>query len=390
MNEQRPDAPKICFIAAVPLSLTAFMAPHVGKLSRFCTIVLVASDEPVALAGLSGANVTFEPLTIRRAISPWHDLKALVGLFRTFRRHRFHGIQSITPKAGLLAMIAGRLVGVPVRIHWFTGQVWATRRGASRLLLKTLDRILAKCATHLLADSESQRAFLIAEGIVKPGDVSVLGSGSVCGVDTDRFRPDCDARARVRADLGIGGHAVVALFLGRLHRDKGVLELALAFAQVARQCPDLHLLFVGPDEGRARDAIVPVLRDVSSRTHFVEQTDAPESYMAAADMLVLPSHREGFGTTVIEAAACGLPAIGTRIYGLTDAIADGISGLLVSVGDVPALAAAIGRVATDDDLRRTMGRKARERVQREFQQADVAAAFVEFYAPLLGLSRTQR
>jgi glycosyltransferase involved in cell wall biosynthesis len=366
-------------VAAVPISLTAFMAPHVRALARTMDLTLVASAAPESGAMGPLTGVRFHQQPISRRVSVMADVRALVALWRFFRRERFDAVQSITPKAGLLTMIAGRFAGVPTRVHWFTGQVWATRSGAARLLLKGMDRLLAASATHLLADSVSQREFLEREGVVRPGRVTVLAEGSVCGVDTARFKPDPAARRDVRAASGIAADAVVALYLGRLNREKGLPELASAFGRVAPECPSLHLLVVGPDEGDMAESIRTAAGGASKRVHVAGETARPEAFMAAADFFVLPSHREGFGSSVIEAAACEVPAIATSIYGLTDAVADGESGVLVPVRDVVALAGAMRQLATEHDLRRRMGAAARLRVERLFTEERLTAALGAFY-----------
>ena len=376
-------------VAAVPLTLTAFMVPHIQILSRIHRITLVASSSDERMSGLVGPNVTFERLEISRLISIAADVRALVQLWRLFRHHQFDLVQSITPKAGLLTMVAGYLAGVPLRVHWFTGQVWATKRGARRWFLKMLDRVLAGCSTHLLADSASQRAFLEREGVVRSGQVVVLGHGSVCGVNTDRFRPDPMMRTKIRARVGLSGHAVVGLYLGRLNRDKGLPELAAAFAGAAETCPYLHLLVVGPDEGGIREFMSRTLTHVASRVHFVDFTSEAQCYMTASDFFVMPSHREGFGSTVIEAGACGIPSIGTKIYGLSDALVDGESGILVTVGDVSALSAAMLRLATDEDVRNDMGKTARQRVKQYFEQAHLTAALAAYYDQLFAQTRVR-
>ena len=330
-----------------------------------------------------GSGVTFVPLAIPRRIAIAGDIRALVGLWRLFRRERFDLVQSITPKAGLLAMVAAWAAGAPVRVHWFVGQVWATKRGVARWILKTLDRVTAGCSTHLLADSVSQRAFLVAERVAPEGQITVLGHGSVCGVDIERFHPDATARTRIRAQYGIPADAVVSLYLGRLNREKGLPELAEAAARAGRRCARLHLLIVGPDEGEMRESLEHTLAEMASRVTFVGFTPHPEAFMAAADIFLLPSHREGFGATVIEAAACGTPTIGTRIYGLTDAVADGETGMLVSVRDSTALADAIIRLVEDDRLRVAMGDAARRRVERCFTQAHLTTAAAAYYDRLL-------
>lgn len=375
MTSQRP---KVCFVAAVPISLSAFMAPHIRALAASRDVMLVASRPPEGLATVDGP-IRFRAVNIPRQISLVADLVALVELIRLFRRERFALVQSITPKAGLLAMVAARVAGVPVRIHWFTGQVWATRGGFSRTLLKSADRVTALCATHLLADSRSQRAFLEAEGLVSPGDVTVLGEGSVCGVDVERFRPDPAARAAVRQRLGIPEAAVVALFLGRLTKDKGIPELIEAFGIASAACPALRLLVVGPDEDGMGAMAEQLAAETRARLYLEGVTSRPEMFMAASDLLVLPSHREGFGSTVIEAAACGVPAIGTRIYGLTDAVVDGSTGLLIPVGEVAQLADALVRLTNDHAGRLAMGAAARERVDAHFAQSRLTRALITFH-----------
>lgn len=380
--------PRLCIVAAVPITFAAFMAPHVQTLSRKWHVTLVADADALEMAALCGPNVSFERVRISRHISFVRDIAALVALWRLFRRHRFDLVQSITPKAGLLAMMASRLAGVPIRVHWFTGQVWVTRKGAMRWLLKSLDCLLAVSATHLLADSQSQRTFLIEEGVVRGHEVNVLAHGSVNGVDLARFRPNASARTRIRTALGLADDVVMALFVGRFNRDKGVHELAAAFARAAAGCPLLYLVIVGPDEGQLREVAEAILGEARSRAHFVEYTAEPEAYMAAADFLLLPSYREGFGSVVIEAAACGLPAVATRIYGLVDAIADGESGLLVPVRDVDALTTAMVQLSSDHDGRVEMGRRARLRAERLFAQARLTAALQTFYENILATRGT--
>ena len=391
MPGQRGRTPRICLVATVPWPLVMFMGPHIRALVQHydVTITTNASADSLTLSGansllpLLGEQVTYLDLQIAREVSVFTDLWILIELWRLFRREKFQVVHSITPKAGLLTMIAGLMAGVPVRIHWFTGQVWATKKGTWCWLLKTLDRLLASCATHLLADSLTQIKFLIQEGVVQSTQVTVLGQGSVCGVDTARFQPNPVSRSKIRTNLGITDTAVVALYLGRLKADKGVPELASAFLLATQQCTDLHLLLVGPDEERMQALVSHTLSTVADRVHFVGFAPDPEAFMAAADFLILPSHREGFGTAVIEAAACGIPTIGSRIYGLTDAIVDGETGLLVPVGDIVGIADAIIRFATNHDFRLTLGSLALVRVQRDFKQKVLTNALLDYYANCL-------
>lgn len=369
--------PRICVVTAVPITVTAFLRNHLRALSEYADVAVVSDfrerrvDLPAGVRALQAE--------IPRAIRPAGDLRALAHLYRLMRRERFTAVQSVTPKAGLLGMMAARLCGVPLRVHWFTGQVWATRRGAMRALLKTADRFIAGSATHVLVDSASQRDFLRAEGVLGPDAGFVIGQGSIAGVDTQRFRPDDASRARLRAQLRASVDDVIVLYVGRLNRDKGILVLARAFADAAKVCPSLRLWLVGPDEERLEGEVKRLCSSVSERVHLAGYTDCPEACMAAADVFCLPSYREGFGSVVVEAAACGIPAVGSSIYGLTDAIEDGVTGALFPVGDAEALAARLVSLGGDGSVRHAMGQAARRRALERFEASYVTAGLLEYY-----------
>lgn len=373
---------RVCFVVSSPMTLQAFLAPHIAAMRERYAVTVVANAGDTGSRPV-GPEIEFVSLPIERRIAPLRDLAALTRLAWLFRRSRFAAVQSVTPKAGLLTMLAGFLTHVPVRVHIFTGQVWVTRRGVARAFLKAMDRVIASCATHVLADSPSQRDFLIAEGVVSAQKSRVLGRGSICGVDASRFRPDVGARKAVRERLGLDSGAVVFLYLGRLNRDKGMLDLAAAFAHVAAAAHDARLLIVGPDEDGSRPRMEACLGPACARTRFVGYTDRPEDYIAAADVFCLPSYREGFGTTVIEAAACGIPSIGSRIYGVIDAIEDGTTGLLVEAGDIAGLTRCMTRLVAEPELRRALGERARARALRDFRAESIATELQRFYAAVI-------
>ncbi len=385
MSADRRGRPRICIVVAAPMTLKAFMLGHMQALARIAEVTVVADFAPEDGTFPWPVAIIRVAIPIARPIAPVADLRALRALFRLFRRERYDLVHSITPKAGLLSMLAGALAGVPLRLHSFTGQVWVTRTGLMRTLLKSADRLIARLATHVLADSLSQREFLIAQGIVAASKSAVLAHGSICGVDTARFKPDTAARERIRSSHGIPSGAVVFLYLGRINRDKGLLDLAHAFAEAGARHPDAHLLLVGPDEGNLSAALSSAAGGCAARLHSAGLTDRPQEYFAAADVFCLPSYREGFGATIIEAAAAGVPSIGSRIYGITDAIVEGETGLLFEAGSVQQLEQSMRTLAGDAGLRARMGVQARERATRDFSSAGVTAALLEYYEKLLAL-----
>jgi glycosyltransferase involved in cell wall biosynthesis len=376
--------PRICFVVASEMTVKAFLLDHLRALSkRFDVSVAVDTANPTLLER-EGLAVGLFPVRIRRPISPTRDLFALAELLRLFRRERFDAVHSVTPKAGLLSMSAAAVAGVPHRTHTFTGQIWATRTGIVRQFLKRMDSITAALTTTTLADSRSQLDFLIAEGVVKPEKSTVLASGSISGVDVTRFRPDLSSRAEIRKGLGLSGNDVLFLHLGRLNRDKGVLDLAEAFARIATDQENTWLLFVGPDEGDLEPLIKKLTDNVADRVHFVGFTREPERYMAASDVLCVPSYREGFGSVVIEAAAVGIPALASRIYGLVDAIEEGYSGLFNEPRDIASLAEQMTLMAANHNFRQLLGKQALERAHRLFRSDIVVGAMVRYYEELLG------
>ncbi len=373
---------KVALVAASDMTVIAFLRAHIVALAadNDVTVITNTADPERISADVRGVRVISIPFA--RPIAPMLDLQCLARLTRVFHRERFDLVFSVTPKGGLMAMVSGCLARVPSRIHMFTGQVWATRTGLGRILLKFADRLIARCATNVLADSASQRQFLIDQGITNDRHSAVLASGSISGVDAVRFRPSVEARQAVRRSLGVAEDAVVLLFVGRLNRDKGVLDLAAAFSALSASIPDCVLLIVGPDEAGLRHE-VEVLVGAAAQLHFVDFTDHPEHFMAAADVFCLPSYREGFGTVIIEAGACGLPVVASRIYGLTDAVVEGETGLMHEAGDVGGLVDVLAQLVRDADLRARMGRAGRGRATNEFSAMVVTGALTAFIGSLL-------
>lgn len=373
---------KLCYVATIPAVVHAFLRGHIqAAAGKYQVTVICNSTDKHLLDGLDARLIL---LPIERKPSPLRDMLALFQLFKLFRRERFDMVHSIMPKTGMLAMLAAWLAFVPIRIHTFTGQVWVTKQGVRHTLLKCFDKLIGSFATCILADSPSQRDFLVNEGVLPPGKGEVIGAGSICGADPLRFHSDPDARRAMRDELGIAQDARLILFVGRLNRDKGMLDLATAFDAIAKYNTDVVLLLVGAEEDVPFSRIQEICSAERDRLHYVSFTAAPEHYMAAADIFCLPSYREGFGMTIIEAAACGVPAVASRIYGITDAVEDGETGLLFAAGDVAALMQALLKLITENELRQQMGEAARVRVLELFPSQKITGEMLALYGRLLG------
>ena len=378
-HERMPRLKSVCVVVSSPLVLKFFLTDHIAALSRVYNVTCVTKCNDTSWLRERGIEAPLFDIPIEREPSLVRDLRVLWKLHRYFRKNHFDVVHSLTPKGGLLAMTAAAFAQVPVRIHTFTGQVWATRHGFQRLMLKWLDTWFAARATHVLVDSDSQRAFLLREGVLNTAKSSVLGRGSLSGVDIQRFKPDAELRSKMRASLDLDSSAIVFLYLGRLKRDKGILDLAQAFSGLARQNQKAHLLIVGPDEDDLITEIRQLCGEFGTRLRLQGYTDNPEWWFAASDVLCLPSYREGFPTSIIEAASVGLPTIGSRIYGITDAIEDRVTGLLHEVGDIGGIAGAMKTLAENEGLRESLGRAARDRAHRYFSRETVTGALLRYY-----------
>ena len=374
---------KICFIVAVPITAQAFLKDHIRLLSKHYDIYLVAninSEEEIKGLALAG----WKKIAIERGISIKKDIKAVKQLKKYFKEMKFDAVHSITPKAGLVTALAGRIAGIKHRTHIFTGQVWATRTGVMRWMLKSIDKVIASCDNHIMVDGKSQRTFLEKEGVLKPGKALVFCEGSIAGVNSERFVPDDNARKEEREKIGIKDGVLTYIFLGRLNHDKGIGELYEAYNRLTAEEKDVFLLLVGFDEEGYLQKL-PEYKNIQEgkNFHFYGSTSQPEHVLNAGDVFVLPTYREGFGSSVLEAACIGLPSICTDAYGVLDAYVDGETGLQCKVGDAESLYKCMKKMHDDPELRMKMSKRSRERALRDFNVKPISEEWLRFYKNLL-------
>ena len=379
-------------ITTVPQSL-AFMTGQVGYMkARGFEVIGLSSPGELLTSFAEREGVPVHAVEMPRRITPWRDILALLKLVRLLNRIHPQIVHAHTPKGGLLGMLSAWIIRTPVRIYHMRGLPFTTATGWRRRLLMWSERISCGLADQVLCVSASVRQLAVDSRLCRPEKIAVLAQGSGNGVDAaQKFNGSYispSQRDETRRCCNIPPNALVLGFIGRIVRDKGIVELAGAWKELRKEFSDLHLLLVGPHEPQDPiPAEIDRMLHGDPRVHFLGEVSNTPPLYAVMDVLALPTYREGFPNVLLEAAGMKVPIVATRVPGCTDAVQDGVTGLLVPPCDADRLAGAVRTYLHDGELRRRHGAAARDRVLREFRPEGIWQAVYEVYLELLGTKR---
>ena len=369
-------------ISTIPLSLDVLLQGQLRMLSEHYEVVGVSSpgEELEKVAQREGIRTIAVPM--ERKISPFKDLVSLFRLIRLFHREKPWMVHSLTPKAGLLAMTAAWICRVPVRIHMFTGLVFPTTSGLKQKILMETDSITCACATNILPEGKGVKKDLEHFRITsKP--LQIIGNGNINGIDLEFF--DRTPEVLELAEKYRKEEVVTFCFVGRIVRDKGMNELVAAFQRLHQAYPNTRLVLVGPFEEKL-DPVLPETRQAIEQQAAIEwmgwQNDI-RPFLAASEVFVFPSYREGFPNVVLQAGAMGLPSIVTDINGSSEIITEGVNGSIIPSQDEEALYKAMEKLL-DTEERRKLAQQARPQIANRYERKALWKELLKFYRSLEG------
>lgn len=330
------------------------------------------------------AGLTLHALPMKRPPSPLHDLRSLLRWRALLKSLAPDVVVTGTPKAGLLGMVAARMQRIPTRVYHLRGLRYQGLSGLQRFISLRMEHLASRSATILLCDAPSMRTAAVEAGLASADRTMVLGAGSACGVELDRFHPPtAQERQQAREYFDIDSSDFVIGFVGRMTQDKGIAELLKAVTELRTTHPEVVLLLAGPREeplGLDDQGLSLLDEDWVRTLGFIED---PAAVYRAMDVFCLPSYREGFPISPLEAMATQLPVVTTDATGCIDAVRPGVTGLAVPVQDVPALAKALMSIIDNGELRTTMSRNALTWVTADFDSEQVSQNFVDFVSALV-------
>lgn len=325
-----------------------------------------------------GDSVKRIEVPMKRHISIVKDFKSLLKLIKVFKQEKPQMVHSMTPKAGLLCMIAAWIAHVPRRVHTFTGLVFPISTGLKRRILMATDWLTCACATHIIPEGEGVRQDLLSNGITRK-PIQVLGFGNCRGIDLERFDLTCSVQSEAIKIRDYSRFTFISI--GRIVGDKGINELVSAFARLNKELPATRLVLVGGYEPELDPIKDETQKEIETNPciEAVGQQFDVRPWFAAADCAVLASYREGFPNVVIEAGAMGLPQIVTDINGANEIIIEGNNGTIIPPKDKEALYIAMKRMVTDAEWRESLKGRAREMVASRYEQSYVKKCLLDFY-----------
>ena len=371
---------KICFVTTISLTLKSFVlelskAMHeTGKFE-----IHFICDYDADFENMLPEYIHYKPISMKRGIS-LDGINAIFQMKNYFKEEQFDLVQYSTPNAACYASIAAKLANVPRRLYCQWGIAYVGFQGIKRKIFKLIEKIVCKCSTKIEPDSFGNLCFSHQEGLYKESNSCVIWNGSASGVNLQKFdiSHKTEWKNEIRSKYDIPQNAVVYVFIGRITRDKGINELFEASKQMLETHSNTYLLLVGSQEVNQNvDETLYQWSKTFDRVVYCGYTNEVEKYLAASDIYLLPSYREGFGSAVVEAEAMGVPVIVSDIPGPTDAMINEKTGILTPKADAESLYKNMRFLYNNQELREIYGENGHIYVKESFEQKQLFEKIIE-------------
>lgn len=376
---------KIIRTSTIPISLNKLLKGQLKFLSKEFEVIGLSSSGTDLDEVKDREGVKTIAVEMQRGMSPFKDIVSLVKLYLVFKKEKPQIVHSITPKAGLLCMLAAKFAGVPIRMHMFTGLLFPTMKGFSQKIFIKMDQLLCWAATNIYPEGNGVKNDLLKYKITsKP--LKVLANGNVNGIDLDFFSPKQiseDQKYQLRNELNFDPQDFVFVFVGRLVGDKGINELVDAFKSFDNS--NVKLLLVGPLELKQDPIKEATIKEITNNKNIISVGSKSDvrPYLAISDVLVFPSYREGFPNVVLQAGAMELPCIVTNISGCNEIIEEGKNGIIIPPKNKLAIANAMNFVIENKDKKEFFRKNARSMIESRYNQKLVWNAILKEYNSLI-------
>lgn len=364
--------PKLFRISTVPMSLNLLLKGQLQFLNQDFDVTAISGEGEDLDIVKNREGVKVFPIEMCRAISPWLDLRSLWALYRYFKKEKPDIIHSITPKAGLLSMLAGKMAGVPIRMHTFTGLIFPYKKGYMKYILIIMDKLLCKTATHVYPEGKGVKEDLLKHKITsKP--LKIIAHGNINGVDMEEYNPllfSEQEKEVLKQKYHISKDDFVFLFVGRLVIDKGLRELVMAFDRISEEYKNVKLILVGPKENENNPKKKKMFSVIQSNPNIISvgYQSAVVPFYAMSDVFVFPSYREGFPNSVLQAGAMSLPCIVTNISGCNEIIENNKNGIIIPPKNQKELEKAMLLLLHNVQLREDMKKNAGKIITQYFDK----------------------
>lgn len=365
---------KICFVTTISLTLKSFVLELAKAMHETGDFeVHFVCDYDADFEKMLPDYIYYKPISMKRGIS-FDGVKAIGEMRKYFKKEKFDVVQYSTPNASCYASIAAKLAGIPCRLYCQWGIAYVGFQGIKRKIFKQIEKIVCKCSTQIEPDSFGNLNFSHSEKLYNAEKSCVIWNGSASGVNLSKFdiSRKSEWRDEIRQKYSIPQDAFVYIFIGRITKDKGINELFEASKSLIDLHQDVYLLLVGNvEKSESVDVDLYQWAQKESRVIFCGYTNEVEKYLAASDVYLLPSYREGFGSAVVEAEAMGVPVIVSDIPGPTDAMIEGKTGLLTPKADARKLCEQMSYMYNHRELGNEYGKNGEVFARTSFEQKEL-------------------